>query len=355
MKEVFVLMQEQLTISHRKGHHLTEIERGAIAALHAAETSNRTIAKIIGVCPQTINNELKRGLTRQVMRVNGKLKFFSKYLPDAAQARYRAKRLKCHRPSKFDQCQAFLSYFVDHFQNDNWSPDDVVGRAKHDTNFLATEMVSTSTLYHYIDAQLLEVRNIDLKEKTHRRNPKHQTARHKRVLGRGIEERSQSANDRSEFGHFEIDTIVGKRNGHESVVLNLIERQTRTAILRLIDGRDADSVAYAMQDIKHQYGHLIRSITADNGPEFATLTAVMADTAPVYFAHPYTSCERGTNEVHNRMIRLDLPKGLSLDTISPAIVANIQAKLNGLSRRIFNYDTPAERFAIAAGEAQRQL
>lgn len=132
--------------------------------------------------------------------------------------------------SRLDQCQTFLSYFVDHFQNIDWFPDDVVGRAKHNADFLATEMGSISTLYHYIDAQPLEVRNIDLKEKTHRRNFKHQTVKHKWTLGCGIEKRPQ-VDDRSEFGHFEIDTIVGKRNGHESVVWNLIKCQTRIAIL----------------------------------------------------------------------------------------------------------------------------
>lgn len=98
MKEVFVLMQEQFTISHRKDHHLTEIERGDIAALHAKGASNCDIAKTIVVCPKTINNELKRGLTRQVKRINGKLRFHSKHIPDTAQARYRANRLKYHRP-----------------------------------------------------------------------------------------------------------------------------------------------------------------------------------------------------------------------------------------------------------------
>ena len=68
-----------------------------------------------------------------------------------------------------------------------------------------------------------------------------------------------------------------------------------------------------------------------------------------YFAHPYTSSERGTNEVHNRMIRQDLPKGLSLDAVSPAQVAWTQARLNNLPRRLFGYQTPAERFQTALG------
>lgn len=77
-------------------------------------------------------------------------------------------------------------------------------------------------------------------------------------------------------------------------------------ILRLIDSREVDSVAYAMQETKQQYRPVIQSITADNGLEFTTLTEAIADIVPVYFAHPYTSSERGTNEVHNRMIRQDL-------------------------------------------------
>ena len=82
MKEVFVLIQERLTISHRKGHHLTEIEHGAIAALHAEGASNRDIAEIIGVCPQTINNELKRDLSRIVLgqcRLGHRFLFLSRF------------------------------------------------------------------------------------------------------------------------------------------------------------------------------------------------------------------------------------------------------------------------------------
>lgn len=74
----------------------------------------------------------------------------------------------------------------------------------------------------------------------------------------------------------------------------------------------------------------------------------MADTAPVYFAHPYTS-----NEVHNRMIRQDLPKGMSFDTISPTKVTRVTNRLNELPRRALGYETPAERFTVAAGLAQR--
>ncbi|WP_171000583.1 IS30 family transposase [Companilactobacillus huachuanensis] len=344
MKEVFALVQEQITINRIKGHHLTEIERGKIASLHQLGHSNRKIAKILSVCPQTINNELKRGEIRQVKKINGITKYHDEYIPEAAQARYVDRRKACHRPIKMPQVLEFIAYFVRHFKDDGWSPDAAFGRAKTSGLFEPDEMVCTQTLYKYIDAQLLEVRNIDLISKMSRKLPKRVVRINKHVLGLSIEDRPIEVETRNEFGHFEIDTIVGLRNGQESVILTMIERKTRFQIIRLIDGRDADSVAYTMNQIIDEYGSVIKSITADNGPEFSTLTSVMDSIAPVYFTHPFTSSERGTNEVHNRMVRRDFPKGISLDEATPAEVAQTAKKLNNLPRKIVGYQTPTELF-----------
>lgn len=182
-----------------------------------------------------------------------------------------------------------------------------------------------------------------------RRISRHAIHKNSRLLGLSIEDRPAEVATRKEFGHFEIDTIVGKRDGQESVIMTLIERQSRFQIIRLIDSRDADSVAYAMHGVLAEYGSIIKSITADNGPEFTTLSQVLASVAPVYFTHPYTSSERGTNEVHNRMIRRYFPKGESLDAVSPADVAKTADKLNNMPRRQLNYRSPAECFAVACG------
>lgn len=343
------MVLEQNIINRPKGHHLTEIERGKIASLHSIGFSNRQIAKAIGVAPQTINNEISRGTVKQIKKVNGKVHHLECYYPDTAHQKYVQKRKACHRPSKFTQAKAFLSYFVKQFRTHGWAPDTVVGRSKAEKLFLDDEMVCTTTLYKYIDDQRLEIRNIDLTEKSTRTTKRHVSKKHKRLLGRSIEERPDSIDKRGVFGDFEIDTIVGKRNGKESVVLTLIERKTRFEIIRLIDGRDADSVDYAMKDIIENYGSLINSITADNGPEFANLSSDLIGIADVYFTHPYTSCERGTNEVHNRMIRRDLPKGLSLDTVGPKIIRTIESKLNNMPRKQLNYKTPQELFTISCG------
>lgn len=155
-------------------------------------------------------------------------------------------------------------------------------------------LVCTQTLYKYIDKRFLEICNLDLAEKLSRRPPKHVSTaqKYRRLLGQSIEERPAEVDSREAFGHFEIDTIVGKRDGQESVILTLIERQTRFQIIRLIDGRNADSVAYAMKSIIAEYGPIIESITADNGPEFATLPQVMASVSTLHIlTHPASAAQ----------------------------------------------------------------
>lgn len=229
-----------------------------------------------------------------------------------------------------------------------WAPDTAVCRAKQECLFYKDEMFCTTTLYNYIDAQLLEVKNLDLAEKTKRNTKHHVSRKNKRVLGRSIEEQPEAINNREDFGHFEIDTVVGKRKGSESVVLTLTERKTRFEILRLIDAKDADSVAYALQGILSEFGSVIKSITADNGTEFIGLETCVADhNVDIYFTHPDTSSERGTNEVHNKMVRRSLPKHVSLDTTSPRFVDSVAFEMNILPRKMFNYRTPQEMFKQA--------
>ncbi len=348
-------MQDQLITPHVKGHHLTPSERGEIAVLHAQEKSNRKIADRLGINRQTIANEIARGQTDQVEKVNGKLHYYSVYSPETAQIRCQENRQRCRRPLKLSKVQDFITYFTSHFQEDSWSPDAAVGRARAEGLYLPDEMVCTATLYNYIDAQLLEVRNIDLLEKPSRRVKHKANHKFQRMLtGRSIDDRPKRVDSRREFGNFELDTIVGKRNGQESVLMTLIERKTRFQFVRLIDGRDADSVNYAMRAIVKDHGDIIKTVTADNGSEFADLSFVLDGVADVYYAHPYRSSERGTNEAHNRMLRRDFPKGLSLDTVGPQEVAEAGRKINDLPRHILKYQTPTERFVAESAQVRRR-
>lgn len=223
------------TTERPKGKHLTSIERGKIAILAEAKVSHGQIAREIGVTRQTISNELARGTVVQIRKINGIKHSYTKYDPEYAQGRYETKRKDCHRPSKFPQVKAFLAYFVTMFKSADYAPNIAVGTAKLDQMFLPEEMVCTTTLYKYIDAQLLDVRNIDLDCQVSRKVHTKRNRKNKKVLGQSIEERPAHIEDRQEFGHFEIDTVVGKRGGSETVLLTLTERKSRFEIIRLID------------------------------------------------------------------------------------------------------------------------
>ena len=136
--------------------------------------------------------------------------------------------------------------------------------------------------------------------------------------------------------------------------MTLIERKSRFQFMRLIEGRDADSVNYAMLDIISEYGDIIKTITADNGSDFAELESVLNGVATVYYAHPYRCSERGTNEVHKKMVHRDFPKGQSLDTVSPAAVAKVEDKNNQLPRRNQDYQTTNEVFNAECKRVRRR-
>ncbi|MBT1050711.1 IS30 family transposase, partial [Streptococcus lutetiensis] len=128
---------------------------------------------------------------------------------------------------------------------------------------------------------------------------------HFKPAGKSIEERQESINKRENIGDFEIDTVIQTRAKNE-YLLTLTDRKSRYQIIRLIPDKSAFSVNQALKAILKDYQ--MNSITADNGAEFSRLAEVF-DPTHIYYAHPYSSWERGTNENHNRLIRRWLPKG----------------------------------------------
>ena len=149
------------------------------------------------------------------------------------------------------------------------------------------------------------------------------------------------------FGHWETDTIVGKKNKHEPVGLTLTERLARYQIVLKISGKTEAAVNEAIKDLTQDnpwFSQLFKSITADNGSEFAGLSKVLDGWCDVYFTHPYSSWERGTNEKHNGILRRFIPKGKSLKHYSKHQIKQITHWMNHLPRKILNYKTPTEVF-----------
>ena len=144
------------------------------------------------------------------------------------------------------------------------------------------------------------------------------------------------------------DTVVGKRAGKEAVVLSLLEKKTENYIAIRIPGKDADSVLNAMQSLREGFGEkfsqVFKTITVDNGSEFADFAQVENWGSKVFFAHPYTSWERPQNERHNGLFRAFVPKGASIEGFTDEDILTAADELNGRPRKKLGYCTPEELF-----------
>jgi len=325
--------------SARTFKHLSSYERGSIFSLLREGYSQSAIAKKLGRNRSTISREIKRGTTLQK---RSDLSEYEVYFPETGQAAYDKNRLNCGKKSKVLQVEAFLLYAEEKLLKDKWSPDAVVGRAR--LTMSKSEMVCTKTLYKYIDQRLLKVRNMDLMLKLHRKPKKSVSRVNKRILGESIDSRPKIVEDRKEFGHWEIDTVIGKKSGDQAL-LTLTERKSRQHLILPLASKCSEAVDNAMTELKIKFGslfvHLFKSITADNGSEFSGLNNHDIN---IYYAHPYSAWERGTNERHNGLIRRFIPKGTAIKDLTQSQIERIQNWCNSLPRKILGYRTPEEIF-----------
>ncbi len=333
------------TIIQRKNKHLNVFERGQIQLLNAEGLTPYAIGKKLGRASNTIRNELKRGTV--VQKKSNKI--VSIYYPDTGQVIYEKNRTNCGPKFKFLSCSAFISFVETKFYDDGHSIDAICGVAKLRKLFDNDKMVCTKTLYNYINLGLLGITNINLPLKVKRNTKKNRIRKHKKVLGRSISERPSEINDRSEFGHWEIDSVIGRKTKGEPTLMTITERKTRKELIRKVPNQSSESIMNALRELAKDAGDLFqtvfKSITADNGSEFSELSTLEEITGTnIYFAHPYTSSERGTNERHNGLIRRFIPKGKSLFDYSIDDISKVQNWCNTLPRKILNYLTPDEAF-----------
>src|SRR5690625_4591770 len=218
---------------------------------------------------------------------------------------------------------------------------------KKHTDWKDEPMVSTKTLYNYIDQSKLIVRNIVLPMKAKLNTKTKRIRNHRRVLGNSITERPHEVEDRMEFGHWEIDTVVGQKSD-DNALLTIIERKSRFYYAVKIDDQEHDSVDYAINKLRHSFGELFpqvfKTITSDNGSEFSNLSSCLENITDVYFARPYASYERGYKERHNGLLRRYITKRKAISDYSRDAIKHVYQTLNNLPRKILNYQQPAVVF-----------
>lgn len=329
----------------RKNKHLNFKERHLIEIRLLDGLTPYKIAKELKRPINTIQNEIRRGTTFQIKQG----KKVQMYLADTGEAIYKKNRSNSCRSMKRLECSEFINHTVKMMKQNTWSPDACVGEALKSGRFKRSEIVCTKTLYNYIDLGLLAVKNTDLQLKLRRSTKSSRVKEHKKTFGTSIKDRPEAINTREEFGHWEIDTVIGEKTMDDSVLLTILERKTRNAIVRPIPSKTAEAVMNELRNIRSFFGEhfsqIFKSITGDNGSEFADLALLQAETdTKVYFTHPYSSFEKGTNERHNGLIRRFIPKGKRMNDYSQYDIAFIEEWMNTLPRKILGYKTPDEMF-----------
>ena len=186
-------------------------------------------------------------------------------------------------------------------------------------------------------------------EKLKRNTKIHRIRKNKKKLGRSIEQRPQEVNKRDVFGHWECDLVLGHKTKDDEVLLTLSERMSREFLIIKIPDKTAASVMNAFKSLRKQYSEhrndIFKTITTDNGSEFADLSQLEdISKSLIYYAHPYTSCDKGTVERHNGLIRRFIPKGDYIHNYSLQQIIDIETWCNSLPRKILSYHTPDEIF-----------
>ena len=330
----------------KRGKHLTLEERGMIQALQRQGLSLRAIAEAVGCAHTTIHYELKRGTPKRKSNRGRQPMYKAKRGQDA----YKKHRKRSRRPCKLDKdsCEPFIQWLAKMVRTKRWSLDACVGYARLNHLFEPAQIPCTKTLYNMVWAGKLPISLFELPHIVGRKGHRKGNRKNQRMKGRSIEERQDIVVQGTEIGHWEVDTVVGQREGREAVAFTAVEKVTRNYIAIRISGRTCAGVDEAMQQLHEMYGEhfgeVFKTMTADNGPEFEKLSTFERLGTKVYFTHPSSSWARPQNERHNGLLRDFIPKGSSIAQLSADDVLNMADELNQRPRRILGYHTPTELF-----------
>lgn len=335
----------------RKGKHLQWEDRLKIEAYTESGVAAKIIAHHLGRSRRTIERELKRG---EVEHRQSDWRMKTVYNAERAQDVHELSASVKGPQMKIDRNREMEKYIRKRIREKD-SPAVIAERMKKEG---VAECVCAKTIYNYIDKkEIAGVSNDDLWEKTLRSKGKRKKVRAVKPHPRrnSIEKRPEEVEGRNEFGHWEIDLIVGSQAGSKAVLLTLVERKTRKLLMRKLPDKTQDSVIGAINAIERNLGALkfrriFKSITADNGSEFLDVERMERSCLSrkkrlaVYYAHPYSSYERGTNENTNRIIRRFVAKGTDIAKVARSRVAWIENWLNNYPRKIIDFRTAEDFF-----------
>jgi len=302
--------------------HLSPAERYQIYALMKAGLNQTEIALILNRHRSTISRELDRNSGQRG------------YRPNQAQllADLRAEGSR-NAPKVADETLQVAA----HFLLQEWSPEQVS----------SVVPVSHETLYQYVYADKARGgdlwRSLRCQKKKRKRYASGRDRRGQIPNRRSIHERPAEVETRRTVGHWEGDTIIGA--GHQGAIVSMIERKSGLAVLAKVEHKTAAAVSQAIIDRLKPFAARVATLTYDNGKEFADHARIDAELGSTgYFADPFASWQRGTNENTNGLVRQYIPKKRPLSTVTDEELKMIEDKLNFRPRKRLGFRTPYQVF-----------
>jgi len=311
---------------------LSEDNRKQISRWKREKKSNAEIARLLGVHRSTVGREIKSNME---WSYSAKPKL--KYSWELAQANHVANKKKCGAKCKVGRNLELVKYIEEQVIKKKWSPNVAIEHAR--INNLHEITFTSRTVYNWVKKKLVKITPFHLRYSLARKTYKQrQKENKKRIGGISIEQRPENINNRSEFGHWELDCIL---DSHHQAILVMQERTTKWFVMARLARHDSHSVFAQVGVWFGEYGVAINSITYDNGFENARLWELGIQ---CFYTRPYAPHEKGGVENLNGRIRWDIPKGGDFDKYSQSRLAEIATNINDTPRPILNFQTPSQQF-----------
>ena len=314
-------------------HQLTKYQRNELGALRRAGLSMRATARIVGVHHTTISRELRRYPSNNP----------AGYHAREAKLALRAKRLAANQHHRKLPTNTHLVAVVTERLMRHDSPDQIAGWLKDSR---AKLRVCAQTIYDWIYTYAKElVVHLHSRKGKYRRtreNTLRKTFRNKLKACRSIEARPAHIANRKTYGHWEGDSAVG--TAQSGAIATFVERKSGYLMAAVLPDKTAKSFEEAAKRCFAQvFPKYRKTLTLDNGVEMSNYEAMeRQNQLQIYFAHPYHSWERGTNENTNGLLRFYFPKKMSFAHLTQELLDQAVAELNTRPRKRLGYKTPAQ-------------
>lgn len=342
----------------RRFTHLSWTDRLKIEQMLKEGYKVQQIADALHVHNSTIYREKKRGLT--IQRTSDWIDR-EVYCADEAERKYRENLAAKGPELKIGADKALAAYLEDKMLNEKYSPAAALAKIKEEKRVFSVE-ISEWTLYSYIaKGVFLHLRSENLPMGGKKKRTYRQVKASRAPKGDSIEIRPEQIQDRAEVGHWEMDTVESGR-GSTRRLLVLTERATRKELMFLIPDGKASTVVATLDRLERKVGtasfaEMFKTITVDNGSEFQDCQGIERSCGRkrprthVYYCHPYSSYERGSNENCNRIIRRWFPKGMDFSQLTAKSVRTVERWINEYPREILGFRSANNLFQESAAAA----